>query len=236
MGYVMTNDKLYYHSDSGWHLHSINSMFKNIERLFFLNDGEIWGVGVKGLIIHYNKKKWEQIYSPTKENLHDIFMLSSNEGWAIGDKGTILHYSLLKGNSSKINLGFEQVKITSFNKEVKDEYGISIEDFNNDGINDIYAVCIFDPARLYIGIESDTKQIHFEDEAAYRGATGITGDSSINAPTEIFLGAGTADIDNDGDEDIYLCNLGGKNKLLLNNGDGYFRNVTYHKGRACDSK
>ncbi len=236
MVYVMTNNKLYYYSDSRWHLHSTNSMFKNIERLFFLKDGEIWGVGVKGLIIHYNKKNWEQIYSPTKENLHDIFMLSSNEGWAIGDKGTILHYSLSMGNSSKINLGFEQVKITPFNKDVKDEYGISIEDFNNDGINDIYAVCIFDPNRLYIGIESETKQIHFEDEAAYRGATGITGDSSINAPTEIFLGAGTADIDNDSDEDIYLCNLGGKNKLLLNNGDGYFRNVTCQKGRACDSK
>ncbi len=236
-GYAMTNDKLLYYSGSKWNLHSINSMFKNVERLFFLKDGEIWGAGVNGLIVHFNKKNWEQIYSPTRENLHDIFMLSSNEGWIAGDKGTILHYSPARENSSNINLGFEQVKMTSFNKDVKDEYGISIEDFNNDGIKDIYAVCIFDPGRLYIGNENiETKQIYFEDEAVYRGATGITGDSSINAPTEIFLGAGTADIDNDGDEDLYLCNLVGKNKLLLNNGDGYFRNVTYHKGRACDSK
>ncbi len=236
-GFVITGNKLFIRNHSGWQLHSSNSLFGSISRLFFLNNGEIWGAGLNGLIIHFNRKHWEKVDSPTGENLHDIFMTSNNEGWIVGSKGTILKYSFKKENFKNINLGFDLINMSPYSKDVNDEYGVAIEDFNNDNIKDIYAVCIFEPSRLYLGSNfNNSQEISFENEAVYRGATGMTEDSSINAPNEIFLGVGVADIDNDGDEDIYLCNLVGKNKLLLNNGSGYFRNVTNKKGRACTER
>ena len=39
---------------------------------------------------------------------------------------------------------------------------------------------------------------------------------------ELQLGTPVADIDNDGDEDIYICYLNSKNKLLINDGNGMF--------------
>jgi hypothetical protein len=48
------------------------------------------------------------------------------------------------------------------------------------------------------------------------------------------LGLAVADVDNDGDPDLYLTNLG-PNILYLNNGDGTFRDATAAAGVACSA-
>src|SRR5262249_46781306 len=71
------------------------------------------------------------------------------------------------------------------------------------------------PNRLYRGDGSGT--FH---ETTDRSGLGIAG---------FCHGILTADIDNDGDQDVFLCNYG-PNVLFLNNGDGTFRDISKSAG------
>ena len=97
-------------------------------------------------------------------------------------------------------------------------------DFDGDGHLDLYLVNGSthergpgegEPNRLYRG----DGQGHFTDVTARAGV----GDRSWG------VGVAVGDIDNDGDPDLYITNLG-PNLLYLNNGDGTFTDITAHAG------
>ena len=101
-------------------------------------------------------------------------------------------------------------------------------DYDNDGDQDLYLVQghpIGDAAgdtnqrnyqdRLYRNELIETGTLHFTD---------VTEASGLRA-TGYGMGIATADIDNDGDVDLYLTNWGA-NQLWRNNGDGTFTEVT----------
>lgn len=238
VAYFLTSGKLIKYDRLNFSTHSENEYLKDVFKLSFLPDGEIWGIGSKGLVVHWNLKKWEKVESPEMNEYADIAMVSPSEGWIVGNDGMILHYAAAHENKSQNReMGFNPVKISSASKDIVDEYGVAIDDINNDGLKDVYAVCIFDPNKLYINISKfdTTGRIQsplFNEEASARGVTGVSNDTSSVNFRELDLGVGLADVDNDGDLDIYLCNLLGKNKLLLNNGNGYFRNVSNEVNRG----
>jgi hypothetical protein len=102
--------------------------------------------------------------------------------------------------------------------------GAAIFDFDNDGLLDIYfATCTLlplgtaekGPNRLYKNLGGN----HFKDvtEAAGLGFRGFC------------HGITTGDIDNDGDQDVFLCNYG-SNVLYLNNGNGTFKDISKAAG------
>jgi len=102
--------------------------------------------------------------------------------------------------------------------------GTCVEDFNNDGLLDIFATSwgIGDQARLFMNTGKG-----FEDKTASAGLTGIVGG----------LNCIHADYNNDGYRDILILRgawlkEGGKhpNSLLKNNGDGTFSDVTKSAG------
>lgn len=93
--------------------------------------------------------------------------------------------------------------------------GVSIGDFDNDGLVDIYFVSNLGENKLY----RNRGNLKFIDVTAKAGVGG-----QYNWST----GSNMVDINGDGLLDIYVCNLGrfedreGKNELFLNNGDGTF--------------
>jgi len=91
-------------------------------------------------------------------------------------------------------------------------------DVNNDGHSDLYVVNGRYPAgernRLYMNNGDGT----FTENARAAG---------VDDP-HWGLGAAFADIDNDGDFDLFVSNYVGGNQLYLNNGDGTFAKATDH--------
>ncbi len=88
-------------------------------------------------------------------------------------------------------------------------------DFNNDGLVDLYLVNHDAPNRLYrsYGDPGIGQWFFFE-------VGGAAGDAGPGA------GAAWADYDNDGDLDLFIANSYGANRLLQNNGDYGFWDVT----------
>ena len=130
------------------------------------------------------------------------------------------------------NWSIEQKKIKAF-KEVSSKLGIaqdglsggvSIDDFNNDGLLDIFITSygMSDQSKLYTNTSNG-----FIDTTEEAGLTGIV--SGLNCIH--------ADYDNDGNIDIFVLRgawlgEGGNhpNSLLKNNGDGTFTDVTKSAG------
>ena len=102
--------------------------------------------------------------------------------------------------------------------------GVAVFDFDNDGLVDLYfATCTLlplgtaekGPNRLYKNLGGN----RFQDVTA-RSGLGFRG---------FCHGIITGDIDNDGDQDVFLCNYG-PNVLYLNNGDGTFKDISKQAG------
>ena len=240
-GYALLEDKIYKFQNKKWFPVTSSTLLKQTQKIKALKNGEIWGIGKNGFVIHFSHNIWRQVKVPTDEDLYDIALLNQKNIWIVGNNGTILQYTTNIEKTHHKNIsGFEINKIIPTSKEISDEYGVAIGDFNNDGLKDIYTVCIFDPNRLYVNTsEFDlTKKITrlvYREEAGLRNVTGVSTDSSGANFLNLYLGVSIADVDNDGYDDIYLCSLSGKNKLYLNTGNGDFREVSKQKNRACDS-
>ncbi|MCA8953631.1 MAG: CRTAC1 family protein, partial [Planctomycetes bacterium] len=89
--------------------------------------------------------------------------------------------------------------------------GCAAGDYDGDGLVDLYLVSQDGENRLY----RQTAPLVFEDVT--RSAGGLGGGDAWGT------GASFADVDGDGDLDLYVCNLEARNLLYENQGDGTFR-------------
>ncbi|MFO1077311.1 MAG: VCBS repeat-containing protein [Planctomycetota bacterium] len=99
--------------------------------------------------------------------------------------------------------------------------GVAVGDYDGDGLPDVYLVSQDGPNKLF----RQTSPLHFEDATAKAGGLG-GGDAWGTA-------AAFADVDNDGDLDLYVCNLESPNLLYLNRGDGTFEEAAGRRGLAA---
>ena len=120
-----------------------------------------------------------------------------------------------KFNEIAINIGLSQDGLSG---------GVSLDDFNNDGLIDLFMTSygMNDQCKLFINTGNG-----FKDTTIEAGLEGIV--SGLNCIH--------ADYDNDGDIDLFILRgawLGKAgnhpNSLLKNNGDGTFKDVTYESG------
>lgn len=102
--------------------------------------------------------------------------------------------------------------------------GVAIGDYDNDGLPDVYLVGCDVDSKLYRNL-GDFK---FENVTELAGVNGRFRNQNLWG-----AGASFADVDNDGDLDLFVCNMAGPNLLYINQGDGtfseqaYLRNVAY---------
>ncbi len=238
-GYVLSGEKLFCVDGSGVKLILRDKKLLNARKIKLLGNGTVLMVGDKGLIMGYQNGLLVHYGYKCKENLTDIVVTGTNEIWICGENGRLLYSGeKLFPEYNGDHQGFSSRKLISIWISTDDEYGVAMADFNGDDRTDIYAVRISEQNRLYIN-NIDLQNLArgtdgFSEEAVERNANGVIKPKKGIVWNELKLGVSAADIDNDHDQDIYLCYLNSKNKLLLNRGNGYFRNVSEQKNRACE--
>ncbi len=238
-GIILAGDKLIKFSNFLSSIIESDPILDRALHLYSTTENSVWLIGDDGLILHYRDNALEVIPSGVKVKLNSLSFVSDNEIWVGGDHGTILKISDKKIQFKvKKELGFISVLPVNYARNLDDQYGIAIEDLNSDGFKDIYIVCIFNPNSLYMNNLTDSSDAlkeslpSFSEEAVIRKVSGVVPIERSNSYTKLQLGVGVADIDNDGDQDIYICSLIDKNKLLLNDGNGYFRDVSKQSDRG----
>jgi len=119
------------------------------------------------------------------------------------------------------------IKFTNFisraitNKFVETGSGVALGDYNNDGLVDVYLTGSDVANRLYKNLGG----FQFEDVTDSAGVDGRIGDEITWSS-----GASFADIDNDGDLDLYVCGMNAPNLLYINQNDGTFKEQTNLRG------
>jgi hypothetical protein len=99
--------------------------------------------------------------------------------------------------------------------------GVALGDYDNDGLIDVYMTGSDIDNRLFRNL-GDFK---FEDVTDEAGV-----DGRIQGQNPWASGASFADIDNDGDLDLYVCNMATENILYINQNDGTFKEQTIFRG------
>jgi hypothetical protein len=95
--------------------------------------------------------------------------------------------------------------------------GIAVADVDGDGLPDIYFVNQIGGNQLWRNLGNG----RFEN---------ITESAGVALADRISVTASFADVDNDGDEDLYVTTVRGGNVLFLNDGKGHFRDASKESG------
>ncbi|MCA8977938.1 MAG: VCBS repeat-containing protein [Planctomycetes bacterium] len=99
--------------------------------------------------------------------------------------------------------------------------GVAVGDYDADGMPDVYLVSQDGPNKLF----RQVAPLRFVDVTAAAG--GLDGGDAWGSAATF------ADVDGDGDLDLYVCNLESPNLLYLNQGDGTFREGAGRRGLAA---
>ena len=232
--FAITNSEIFkFDGTHGWQMMLNTGKKFELKKAVVLSNDNVYAISANNKLFHYAKNTWQNIELKNSDELDDIVTINDSIVIVAGNNGLTWYNGNIKSlNSDQYLSGFTSVLPVALSKEVNDEYGVCINDVNNDGLMDIYSVRIFEPNRLYVNKDKSTQRYpDFSDEAVERDVTGINGNNKQNI-IDLFLGCGIADLDNDGDKDIYLCNLMGENKLFINKGNGYFRSVSNEDDRG----
>ena len=95
--------------------------------------------------------------------------------------------------------------------------GIAVADVDGDGLYDIYFVNQVGGNQLWKNLGGG----RFRD---------ITKEAGVGLPDRISVAASFADIDNDGDQDLFVTTVRGGNVLFENDGHGHFKDISKDAG------
>lgn len=240
LGYALCDDELIGFNDNIFKTCLVNDEFRKAEKIFVTKKYDIWLIGPKSKILKFSDGRLFDYSLKEKYFLRAICVVGDDEVWISGNDGLLLYNGKkILPSFQKIIQGFTSFKLTNYSIELDNEYGVALSDLNGDKNLDIFAVCISDVNRLFVSaidnIATPPKGNFFIEEGFLRNSEGAVMRNSTVHYTDLKLGVTTADVDNDGDEDIYICSLNARNKLLLNNGFGVFRDVSEQPFRACEN-
>jgi hypothetical protein len=58
---------------------------------------EVWVVGSKGALTHFDGTRWTSSQAPGVSDLYAVWVAPSGEAWACGQNGTVYHYTAASG-------------------------------------------------------------------------------------------------------------------------------------------
>ena len=240
LGYALCDDELIGFNDQIFRTLSVNNEFRKASKIFVTAKFDIWMIGAQSVILKFSDGRLSDYSLKEKYTLRDISVVGDEEVWIAGNDGLILyHGKKVFPPYQKTNPGFSSYKMTGFSIDLDNEYGVAMADFDGDHKIDIFSVCISDVNRLYMNERKNPDEAvngnFFREEGFIRKIEGTIDPKNETNYSELKLGVTVADIDNDGDEDIYICHLNSRNRLLLNNGKGFFRDVSNQPFRACEN-
>jgi hypothetical protein len=106
--------------------------------------------------------------------------------------------------------------------------GVMVADFNADGWPDIYVANDGKPNQLWL----NTRDGSFREDAFFSGVA-----VNMAGVAEGSMGVIAGDIDNDGDEDLFMTHLTGEtNTIYVNDGQGLFEDRSIASGLGAPSK
>ncbi|MFB3138673.1 MAG: CRTAC1 family protein [Phycisphaerales bacterium] len=118
-------------------------------------------------------------------------------------------------------------ELAGLNQALGTGLGVVCGDFNNDGWIDIFVANDLMPDHLWLNQGNGT----FRDEALFAGCA-IDQEGKAKAG----MGVTAADIDDDGDLDLMVCNLNNESDSLFRNEGGYFTDSTAMMGLGAVSR
>jgi len=203
---------------------SVNSLWA----VDMLNAQLGYAVGKKGTLLKYNGVFWDKIKLNTDIDFHDIEMLKPDFGFVIGARSAILKYSNQSDfkNTKQHFLFADQVHLGSayLMDRIDDVYGVTVSDFNDDGLTDIYITCYRSLNHLLL----NTGNGYYRDFVIESG-TGGNIETRVGKQKYEY-GALAADFDRDGDTDLLLAGKRNTTRYFTNNGKAVFNDLTRYSG------
>ncbi len=65
----------------------------NVSGTFVISKTNMWSVGAKGTILHFDGTDWMTSESGVSKDLNSIYFIDEMNGYAVGEDGTVLHYN-----------------------------------------------------------------------------------------------------------------------------------------------
>ena len=118
---------------------------------------------------------------------------------------------------------FKNYMLRTRSRLIETGSGVALADYDGDGLIDIYLTGSDVANKLYRNLGN----LKFEDVTDAAGVDGRIKDGVVWSS-----GASFADVDNDGDLDLYVCNMASPNLLFINQGDGTFAEDTFIRGAS----
>ena len=208
----------------------------NIVDIKVLDDSDFISLTNNGLILQQKIQKanvsaasWKvikRIYvnNPIKLfviNKDSIIVLSPGDGYLVYKNPARNLFNIKENINSSLYFEISHLAQPSVS------YGVGLGDIDGNNKDYIYIVDTYDKNKLFASIPNWTINNIPDNIAAQRG---VEGRSLTEKPGKIAydldIGVAFGDLNEDGAEDIILTNLAYSNSLYLNNGKGYFKDVT----------
>ncbi len=116
---------------------------------------------------------------------------------------------------------------SGINDAVGTGLGVVAVDFDGDGLQDVFVANDGMPDHLWI----NQGGFRFEEEAMQRGC-----DRDLSGVAKAGMGVSSEDVDDDGDPDLIVCNLGGESDSFYLNDRGRFLDATNRSGLGSASR
>ena len=165
------------------------------------------------------------IYVPSKEDLYPTWMAerAAEQKEAIA-QSSVFHQFQFADRQPESGIDFMHQVVEDAGKYYTAAHydhgnGVTIADIDNDGNFDVYFTNQIGANGLFRNLGGGK----FEN---------VTEKAGVGLADRISVAASFADIDNDGDADLYVTTVRGGNAMYLNQGDGIFEDVTNAMGLA----
>lgn len=153
--------------------------------------------------------------------LNDL-LIRKKQQLATRGKFDVYHDFRFENEVDKTRITFQHIPVDDTTTEFRFVHyqhgnGVAAADVDNDGLGDIYFVTQAGRNELWKNLGDGT----------FRN---ITDSAGVDVADKISIAASFADIDNDGDQDLYVTTVRMGNVLLENQGDGTFKDISQTSG------